>query len=148
INADRPDLAIGHFGTAAGLVEGDASLATLRTRARAWARHAGAIKESRDRVDALLALGERLRFQLLGFGSEPSSAIVEIDSALATFGVLRDPQWTRRPAIGLLDEPRREQLFAEVNELLFLWAVVVDGGRSGNPTSARGLLRICDAALR
>ena len=53
----------------------------------------------------------------------------------------------QRPSIQHLDPKRRDQLRSEVNELLFLWVVVLDGDRRDDPAMARQAVRICDAAL-
>ena len=71
----------------------------------------------------------------------------QVEKSLRAFAVFEDKEWMRRPSIGLLDAPRRDRLLAEVNELLFLWAVVLEEDRSGTPAVTSQALRICAAAL-
>ena len=92
-------------------------------------------------------LGERLRFALLGFGGDSRTACRLVEEALGKFSVPDDPRWMQRPSIQLLDPKRRDQLLSEVNELLFLWVVVLDSDRRDDPAMARQAVQICDAAL-
>ena len=104
-------------------------------------------KEIRAQADELFKFGERLRFALLGFGGDSRTACRLVEEALGKFSVPDDPQWMQRPSIQLLDPKRRDQLLGEVNELLFLWVVVLDGDRRDDPAMARQAVQICDAAL-
>ena len=94
----------------------------------------------------MFRVGERLRFSLLGFSGDPTVACRSVESALAKFSVPDDPDWIRQPPIEMLDQPRRDRLIGEVNELLFLWVVALDR-EAGDPEAARQAVRICDVAL-
>ena len=52
-----------------------------------------------------------------------------------------DPDWIRRPPIEMLDSPRRTRLIDEVNELLFLWVVALDGEPARRPPGGPDLRR-------
>src|SRR5205814_6437744 len=121
VDEGQLELAMSHFVTAAQLAEGDARLRGLLDQIGEEERRARATKTIRDKANALFEDGERLRFSLLGFSGDPRAAWRSIESELATFSVLDDPDWIHRPAIGMLDQPRRQRLIGEVNELLFLW---------------------------
>lgn len=75
---------------------------------------------------------------------EVNTALLE---ALEPFGVLDDSPvpWSQRLLVELLDEQRRAQLIADVNDLLFLWVVAAD--RPNDPQRARRSRAICDRAL-
>jgi serine/threonine protein kinase/Tfp pilus assembly protein PilF len=141
------DLAAFQFATAARLASSDERLRSLLDVARKEGDRARRTKEIRDKADDLFTMGESLRSSLLGFGGNKSTASLDVRSALLPFSVLDDPNWMRRRSIALLDDIRRERLFREVNDLLFLWVVTLDRGRPGNPEMARQALRICGVAL-
>ena len=84
---------------------------------------------------------------MLGFGGDSRTACRLVEEALGKFSVPDDPRWMQRPPIQLLDVKRRDQLLGEVNELLFLWVVVLDGDRRDHPALARQAVGICDTAL-
>jgi len=140
---DQFELAASQFATAVRLAEGDLRLRGLLAEIRQEDRRARSTKEIRDKVDELLEVGERLRFSLLGFSGDTKVACRSVESALAKFSVPGDPGWTRQSPIEMLDETRRNRLISEVNELLFLWVVALDG----DPEGARQAVRICDVAL-
>jgi serine/threonine protein kinase/predicted Zn-dependent protease len=146
---DRPDVAELHFAAAAGLAASGsgAQLRQLRDRAAEQARIARSAKDVRDQADDLFQRGERLRFVLLGFGGDPRTACRQAAEALGKFSIPGDPQWMNQPSIELLDRSRRERLRGEVNDLLFLWVLVLDSDRRKNPEMARQAVEICDAAL-
>jgi tetratricopeptide (TPR) repeat protein len=144
---DDMDLAVSHFATAARLAGSDSRLQGLHDKAREEGRRAAQSKEIRDGADELFALGERLRFALLGFGGDPVTACRQVEAALAKFSVPRERQWLARPPMPLLDPARWVHLRDEVNELLFLWLVALEHTRPGDRATARQAVAICDAAL-
>jgi serine/threonine protein kinase/Tfp pilus assembly protein PilF len=141
--AGRLELAASQFATALRLAEGDTRLRNLRAELKE--RHGRAIKtkEIRDKVDELLEGAERLRFSLLGFSGDSKAACRAVELALAKFSIPDKPDWMQQQGIGMLDVPRRDRLISEVNELLFLWVVALDG----DVHAARRALRICDLAI-
>jgi serine/threonine protein kinase/predicted Zn-dependent protease len=143
---DQMDLAVDHFKTAARLAGSDPRLKDWRNLALVQSHRAELAKTSRKQADELFAQGEPLRFALLGFGGDPATACRRVEAALRDFSVLDDTPWLQQPLIQLLDGPRRERLRNEVNELLFLWMVVVARDRPGDPVLARRAARICAAA--
>jgi serine/threonine protein kinase/predicted Zn-dependent protease len=144
---DRLELAQSQFASAASLAEGSAGLAGLREQIGEKIRRVQETKEARYKVDELFDEGERLRFELLGFSGEPGEACKAVETALAGFAIPADRGWIRRSEVGLLNAPRRDRLVAEVNELLFLWAVALDRDRRGDQAARRGAVRICEAAM-
>ena len=64
---------------------------------------------------------------------------------LRPFYVLENPHWTELAELQLLDARTRAELIAEVNDLLFLWALMLD--RPGDPAALRSALGLCDRAL-
>jgi serine/threonine protein kinase/Tfp pilus assembly protein PilF len=143
IQEGRLEVAMSQFATAVRLAEGDAGLRGLLKEIRADEERARKTKEISDKAEELLKVGERLRFSLLGFNSETRDACGWVERALAAFSVPRDANWIQRPAIQLLDESKRDRLISEVNELLFLWVVALDGDAG----AAHRALQICDVAL-
>jgi serine/threonine protein kinase/tetratricopeptide (TPR) repeat protein len=141
------DLAVVHFDTAARLAKGEPRLRNLGERAREERQLALQRKDIRDQADRLFKLGERLRFSLLRFGGDPMASIQQVEKSLKVFAVFEDKKWMRRPSIGLLDATRRERLLAEVNELLFLWAVVLEQEHSDTAAMTSQALEICATAL-
>ncbi len=111
--------------------------------AYAAAREKGKI---RDDADALFDSARPLRFRLIGFCGDLAEATRELKKVLAPFYVLENDNWTTRPELGLLDEPRKERLLREVNELLFLWIVALDSVRE--KAAAEDAARITDTARK
>ena len=149
MNDGRLDLAVAHFDTAARLAEGEPRFRNLGQKAREEGQLALQRKEIRDQAEMLFALGDRLRFSLLGFGGDPMTSVRQVEESLRVFHVFDDKEWMRQPLIDLLDEPRRQKLLAEANELLFLWAVELerDRDRTDTPDLQSQAVRICEAAL-
>jgi serine/threonine protein kinase/tetratricopeptide (TPR) repeat protein len=139
----RLEVAASQFATAVRLAEGDNRLRGLVAEIKMEDQRARRTKEIRDEAEKLLAVGERLRFSLLGFSGNPKLASRAVERALAKFSVLDDPDWIRRYPLEMLDARRRDELKSEVNALLFLWVVALDG----DAAAARQSLRICDVAL-
>jgi serine/threonine protein kinase/Tfp pilus assembly protein PilF len=150
VEADRPEIAELHFNDAARLAAGGtgARLKQLGAQAAEQARRARLSKAVRDQADDLFDRGERLRFVLLNFYGDPRIAGREVKAALGKFSVPDDPRWMSQPSIALLDPKRRERLRNEVNDLLFLWVVVLDSDRRNDRELARQAVQVCDAALR
>jgi tetratricopeptide (TPR) repeat protein len=142
--AGQFELAASQFATAMRLSEDDDRLRKLRDGISQRRQQALLTKEVRDNVDELLAVGESLRFSLLGFSGDSKAACRSVEKALAKFSVPDDRDWLSQNAIRLLDEQRRARLVNEVNELLFLWVVALDE----DPEAAGQAVRICDSALR
>ncbi|HZW31247.1 MAG TPA: protein kinase, partial [Isosphaeraceae bacterium] len=141
------ELAISRFATARQLAQGDPRLRGLLEQIQEQDRLARATKAAWDQADALFQVGESLRFSLLGFSGDPNAAWPRVQAELAKFAIPDDPGWIHRPAIALLDRPRRDRLIGEVNELLFLWVAAWDRERHGDPAAARRAIPLCDVAL-
>jgi tetratricopeptide (TPR) repeat protein len=147
-NEGHFELALGYFDTAARLALDDPRLQEYLDQIRQEERLARETKAIRDKADELFEDGERLHVALLEYGgSDPMAAWRSIETKLANFAVLTRPDWIHWPPIGMLDEPRRQRLIGEVNELLFLWVVALDRERPGDPAAARQAVGICDVAL-
>jgi eukaryotic-like serine/threonine-protein kinase len=140
------EVAFSKFESADRLVRDDPRLRELHEEIAQEERLARETKAIRDKADALFAVGESLRFALLGFGGDTKVACHSVEEALAKFSIPDDPDWMRRP-FSRLDIPRRDRLIAEVNELLFLWVFALDREWPRDPAAARRARRICDAAL-
>ena len=134
IREDHPEVAAKQFATAAQLAASDPGLRGLRDRASRLSDHARRIKEVRDKADELFRRDEPLRFRLFGDSGDPKIAR-EIKAALRLFDVPDNPGWSRQPDLALLDEGRRKRLLDEVNQMLFLWFVALDGVRPDGPRS-------------
>jgi serine/threonine protein kinase/tetratricopeptide (TPR) repeat protein len=147
VEEDRLELALSQLATAARLAEGDPRLQALHDQIREEQSRARETKKIRDQADELFQDGDRLHFSLLGFGVDTKAACRWVESALAKFSIPDDPAWIRRPPMDRLDRRRRDRLISEVNELLFLWVVALEGERSGDPEASRLAVRICDVAL-
>jgi serine/threonine protein kinase/Tfp pilus assembly protein PilF len=149
VDDDQMDLALSRFDHAARLAAsgGGSRLKRLRDRALEQGKRANRSKAIRNSADNLFALGERVRFALLGFGGDSRAACRAVETVLERFSVPYNPQWMRQPSIQLLNPARRERLGSEVNELLFLWVVVLDRERQTERALALQATRICDAAL-
>ena len=145
IREDHPEVAAQQFATAAQLAASDPGLRGLRDRASRLSDHARRIKAVRDKADELFRRDEPLRFRLFGDLGDPKIAR-EIKAALRLFDVPDNPRWARQPDLALLDEGRRTRLLDEINQMLFLWVVSLDGVRPEDPGRARQALAICDAA--
>ncbi len=144
--AGQFELALSRFDTAARLTQDDPRLQVLHDQIQQEEQLARETKAIRDKADELDKDGERLRFALLGFGGDAKLACRRVESALARFSVCDDRDWMRRP-IERLDQPRRDRLIEEVNELLFLWAFALDREWPRDPSAARQARRICDVAM-
>jgi serine/threonine protein kinase/Tfp pilus assembly protein PilF len=137
------ELAASQFATALRLGEGDTRLRELLEGIEQRYQHVLKSKEVSDKADDLLAIAERLHFSLLGFSGDRKVACRSVERALATFSLPENREWMRRHRLDMLDDQRRQRLISEVNELLFLWVVALDG----DPQAAGRALRICDVAL-
>ena len=84
---------------------------------------------ARAKAENLLDRSESLRFRLIGLGKDLPGAIRELIVLLEPFYVLRSSQnWAELDHIwALLDETQRLQVRHEVNELLFLWMIGIEG---------------------
>ncbi|HEX8202181.1 MAG TPA: tetratricopeptide repeat protein, partial [Isosphaeraceae bacterium] len=101
----------------------------------------------RDQADDLFKHAERLRFALLDEDSDLKAASHELQDLLKPFFVLKNPRWTDRPELTLLDNARRARLPVEVDELLFLWIVALEKAAAGDPGVAHRAVGVCDVAL-
>jgi serine/threonine protein kinase/predicted Zn-dependent protease len=144
--ADRPDRPPADPSPAGTSPSGLwASLEELRQQARYRYRNAERTQRAREAADALFVAADPLRFRLTGFGGDLGAATRGLDEVLRPFHVFEPGDWSHRPDIDLLDAPRKARLLAEVNELLFLWAVALD--RDGGPEARRKAVEVCDLAL-
>jgi tetratricopeptide (TPR) repeat protein len=147
VSDGRLDLAVYHLETAVRLADGEPRLHNLARIAHEEGRLARQRKDIRNRAEELFDLGERLRFSMLRFGGDPLTSIKQVEASLNVFAVFEDKEWMRQASISLLDTPRRERLLAEVNELLFLWTVILEREQSSNAAMTNQALEICDTAL-
>ena len=118
--------------TAADQAEGWPGLRALRQAALDLSERAHESDAIRKQADTFSRDADPMRFHLLGFGGDAASASLDLEAALAPFGVLQDANWFRRDRLGRLDEPRRDRLIEEVNELLFIWLFAVGRDRQGD----------------
>ncbi len=144
--ADQLEQAAGQFGTAMRLAAGSPALVSLRDTCLERRSLALAAREVRDRADALSRQAETLRFGLLGFGGDPQAALHDVEEVLGKFAIPARVNWSDQQELQLLDAPRRARLFAEANELLFLWILALDRGRPAEPERDRRSLELCHAA--
>ena len=135
------------------------ALAGSRGQADTW-RSLAQLKElaHRKKVVAKQALATRkkaqeffeaavpLRFLLTGFGRDPSSASYSVMQAIQPFRILGDEDWRNYRDLTLLAPGQQDQLEREVNEVLFLWVVLLE--RSGKPDELQLASEICTKALR
>jgi tetratricopeptide (TPR) repeat protein len=133
-----------NFAQAEALAAGYPSLRALADEARRGRATARATKLARATADEFFARAEPLRSRLIeGRGLKAASRA--LTEAFAPLHVFDPSPWTRRPEVLALDATLREQLVAEVNELLFLWVVASD--RPGDPEQARRARAFCNLAL-
>jgi serine/threonine protein kinase/Tfp pilus assembly protein PilF len=103
-------------------------------------------------ADELEEAAGRLRFRLIGFGGDVSSAFEELQQKIKPFYVLKSSgDWSKLPYLTeLLDDRRMAMLRHEINELLFLWAMAIDTvlRDSPNAEAAAKAVAICDRAIR
>jgi tetratricopeptide (TPR) repeat protein len=137
--------AIVQYNAATKLTEGHPELEDQFRTARDQVKQAEMTGEIRDHADTLFRAAVPLRFRLIGFGGDLPSAARDLPDVLRYFFVLVNDNWTKRRELLLLDEPRRDRLFNEVNELLFLWVVALD--RSNDPEAIRQAIDLCDRAI-
>lgn len=141
----RYDLAAASYQTAMRMAEGTASLIDLRQQAVEGYFHAGEANRVLNNTIALLEEAGRLRFTLLGFtNDDESDDVATLRSKLEPFHVLVHENWTTLPELTLLPDDLHEQLVAEVEELLFFWAVSLAANPRSDPAAA---VVICDKAL-
>ncbi len=133
--------------TAADQAEGWPGLRALRQAALDLSERAHESDAIRKQADTFSRDVDPMRFHLLGFGGDAASASLDLEAALAPFGVLQDANWFRRDRLGRLDEPRRDRLIEEVNELLFIWLFAVGRDRQGDREMAHRAVWLCDRAL-
>ena len=138
------ELASSQFALAVRLAEGDPWLRGLVDQIKADDQLARKTKEAWDKADLLLASGERLRFSLLGFSGDSRIACGRVEERWQSSPCRRNLSWLSQPSITMLDESRRARLVGEIDDLLFLWVVALDG----DTQRVRQAVRICDTALR
>ncbi|MFO0909338.1 MAG: protein kinase [Isosphaeraceae bacterium] len=134
-------------------------LDALRLDARGRFRAAELTQAVRDAAEAVREAMDPLRFRLTGFGGDVRAATDELYEVLAPFYVFEKEPWLNRPNMALLDDKGRAALISEVNELLFLWALVLDREAGSEETDGMGRsiaaartclsrgLEVCDLAL-
>lgn len=123
-----------------GFADARAQIADLSGRIRFEADIADrALKIKRD--------GQKVRFLLLGFGGDPETAEQEVERLLARLDIPSRTDWRRTLDRSSLPEPAKRRLIEDVNELLFLWAVMLERTSGDDRASAEQGVRICDFAL-
>ncbi len=93
-------------------------------------------------AEALFRSGESLRYRLAGFDGNLAEAAQTLQIRLQPFHVLSNDDWTHQTDLQLLDAKTRARLTEEVDELLFLWVLALDGA---NDPQAKAT---CERALR
>jgi tetratricopeptide (TPR) repeat protein len=126
------------FEGAADLTKGRRGLEELYRQARNQVKLAERTGAKRAAADRLFAAAKPLRFRLIGFCGDLTSATDELLKVLKPFYVFENPDWTAASDLALLDSRRRAQLVRDVNELLFLWIVAIDRKSDAIPAAAAG----------
>jgi serine/threonine protein kinase/Tfp pilus assembly protein PilF len=122
----------------AGKLAGD--LDSLRGVAREQLALTQQTRQARAAADALAREAEWLRWRLLGLDPDPRDPSPDVVRMLRPFFVLESPDWRDRAEVSLLDPQRRARLVADVEDVLFLWAVACDGLLDAAPAAARAEL--------
>jgi serine/threonine protein kinase len=135
--------ALARFDGASRLAKGRDELGDLYRRALVGHGQARLKAEVRDRADALSTAAASVRFRLIGAEGRPEDAIGYLESLLAPFRVLDDPDWSRSPSLRELDPARKARLFRDVDELLFLSAA---GSDARDRRSEQRGIALCDRA--
>jgi tetratricopeptide (TPR) repeat protein len=153
-SAENDDFAkaIVQFEAAERLAEDYRGLEDLHRQAHEQAVLAGLKGTNRDYADLLFRAAKPLRFRLIGFCGDLTTASAELQQVLKPFFVLKHANWTTRNELTLLDDARRDRLVREVNELLFLWIVALDHACDQAPPPLADLMMKdardgCDKAL-
>jgi serine/threonine protein kinase/predicted Zn-dependent protease len=147
IAAEKDDFsrAIALFESAERLAMNDRSLEDLEHEAHTQAYYTELKRTIRNDADRLFRAARPLRFRLIGLCGDLPGATSALLEVLHPFYVLENPNWTNRPELSLLDEPRRERLKREVNEMLFLWVIALD--RSCDETDSEAAAETVNRAL-
>ncbi len=103
-------------------------------------------KRVRERAQVFFESAVPLRFLLTGFGRDVSSASHSVKEAITPFKILGDKVWTIYPELSLLGPGQLERLENEVNEVLFLWVVLLE--TAGTPEDLHLASAICAKAMR
>ncbi len=135
--------ALARFEEVCRLTSGRGELIELHYKAVAYNGQARLTAEVRDRADALSRAASSIRFHLIGVEGRPGEASGNLEALLSPFRVLDDPGWASSPALTMLDPSRKERLFRDVDELLFLFAAGFDA--KDLQGSRRGIA-LCDRA--
>jgi eukaryotic-like serine/threonine-protein kinase len=126
MKAGEYGVAASHFNLASRVAEKDPALANLRHEARELYHQAVDRGDAREKVVKLHAQVENLRFRLLNPEAPRDRVEAEVREALAPFFVFTSADWTHLAEWWLLSEADRNQLFHEVDDLLFLWTIALD----------------------
>lgn len=131
---------------ATGRLSGD--LEDLRGLAREQRELTRLTREVRSTADALSEQAEALRWQLLGFGHREVDPTASVLRMLQPLFVLQSPDWRQRAELEQLDQPRRARLIEDVEDVLYLWAVAIDGQLDRATSAAqRAELAECGRAI-
>jgi serine/threonine protein kinase/regulator of sirC expression with transglutaminase-like and TPR domain len=120
------DLAVSHFDLARSNLEKDRSLGARYFDARDQYHQAVQRRDAHKKVAALHSHVEDLRFRLLDPEAPRDLVQHDVRAALEPFFVFASADWTRLNEWGFLSESDRGQLFAEIDDLLFLWSIALD----------------------
>ncbi len=101
----------------------------------------------RGRADELAKRGQSLRFELLGFEGDASTAADDVAKALALFHADSNPHWLDDPALEQLDQRRRTRLINDVNELTFLWVLALHAAENRTDHPRPKAAAICELAM-
>jgi tetratricopeptide (TPR) repeat protein len=120
-----------------------AELKSLAHRHLVVAERAEAVRQmAREFFDAAVPL----RFLLTGFGRDVSSASHSVMQAIEPLKILGEENWTTYPDLTLLVEGQKEQLEREVNDVLFLWVVLLENSSGSDDLQLAS--QICTKAMR
>lgn len=131
--------------TSAGPASLLSGLPELRQQARTRYLLATRAEEYRNRADDVRRASDSLRFRLFNFNDDLDATSRELQRVFEPFFVFESADWTQRPELQKLDEPRRLRLIEDVKTLLFLWAVTLE--KQGTPEALATSVQICDHAL-
>lgn len=121
----------------------------LRDQARYAQMQKFAIQQeeaTRKRADDLFRNLEPLYSQLIDPETPAIQDSAAIEQALAPFYVLRNPNWAELEDLEALDahgKGDRDRLIAEIDDLLFLWAIAIDRDEHDAPDTPARILNLC-----
>ena len=141
------DEAITAFRTAEQLTDGDATLEPLRNHAANRRRTAEKRRAITTRVQELFNEGPRLRFRLLGFGTDDPGVMKLLERQLMPLHVFGPGTWPEALSDLELLGHNADTLRLEVEELLFFGAIALASNARTDPAAAADAASLCRKAL-